>query len=198
MKSADSISELRRAFVEKNIADLYNVITFLNEGDEDWKDKWEKAISNREKEEVLYNSGLIRTERVAAAKHSPIYENLTPADIEWKEILLANQFAAVYEISGYRKNYAYSMPYALSFSNSYKMKLSQANLDEKYAPLFLSEAQLNESDQIKTGNAAFRRFREDVFADDPQSLLWIPLVKCTNWGGVLKDSAKRWFSQIIE
>ena len=90
------------------------------------------------------------------------------------------------------------MPYALSFSNSYKMKLSQADLDEKYAPLFLSEAQLNESDQIKTGNAAFRRFREDVFADDPQSLLWIPLVKCTNWGGVLKDSAKRWFSQIIE
>ncbi|MDD6058614.1 MAG: DEAD/DEAH box helicase [Clostridiales bacterium] len=181
----------RSAAGDEWFADFENLVRFMKKGNDsaEWMDEWKKHRQDAEAcRKLMHEIGIFRTERNAAAKHSPILEkslseNLVP---DFTRCLQTNLF--MNENSKYRSAYGYTTPYPLVFGRGYEfskmwsdnVKCDNKAIDPKYQNLFLRKEDLAGT-KIETGHIRFETLKRSLFlaasehpTPTPASMLWIP------------------------
>ena len=191
---------------EDAFASFFTLAEFLYEGTDfsGWKQQWmENRLSPqvlRAKpeaqllqqksvcESLLFEElGLVRTERIAAARHAPVLADCAldlPED--YRNAMRANRYAWELGLQGYRSEYGRTTPFALSFASGYSITQEDSQKPDwnwESSPLrqqlFLSASALDGSSPISTGAPPFERLKEDILGCSPAgfsaaSMLWIP------------------------
>lgn len=177
-----------RKISENHIDDFYKLYKFLNPQDKDFEENWKNAIQNgvTSCEELLYQGGIFRTERISATKINPVVGKSKEVKFDFNYAIKANKFmSGMCVTNNYRTDYSISTPYALSFVNSYtlltdsdqnKVSISGSGCSG-YEDLFLSKAQLKGTVEIKTTSNAYEALKGDIFEKKPELLLWVPPAK---------------------
>lgn len=205
---ADSLDERACRSKEEAFESFFTLARFLSEGDgaqfAAWRAEWERSrltaqvLKTRPREELearkarcealLFEQlGIVRTERLAAAAQPPVTE-LRRDDLfdDYTAALRVQRHMAETGVTGWRADYAQTTPFAPTFAAGYALGAPDGQGCAWYEcasgasdKIFLHRAALDGHAAIASGDPAFERLKDDLFAENAAgysaaSMLWVP------------------------